>query len=210
MVDAVEEVPVVVQELGDAAQVVEPGAAREQDQQRRLELGIVEEIVTGAPPPLVEREQRRDFVVDFDTRRQAGLDRERGEDPLRERVERADRGVVEVVEGVVAAIARDRVERVVAGAVLELRAHTIAELGRGLLGERDRGHASHRHGEVGTVDRDQLDDPIDQDRRLPGARAGLDEEHLVEARAHRFARGAVGENERHASTASKPAPISSM
>ena len=96
--DPIEEIPVVVEELGHPAQVLELAARAEQHEHRGLERGIVEEIVTGAAPARVEREQRRHLVVHLDARRQAGLDRERGENALRERVQRADRGGIELVE----------------------------------------------------------------------------------------------------------------
>ena len=81
-----------------AAEVLEPHARREHQNDRRLELGIVEQLVDEPPPALVERDARRDLVADLDPRRQPGLDRELGEDALRERVQRADRGRVELVE----------------------------------------------------------------------------------------------------------------
>ena len=48
--DPVEEIPVVVEELGDPAQVLELPARPEQHEHRGLERGIVEEIVAGAAP----------------------------------------------------------------------------------------------------------------------------------------------------------------
>ena len=66
----------------------------------RLELGIVEQVVAGAAPAIIEGDQRRHFVAHLDARRQSRLDRKRGENPLRERVQGADRGVVDLVERV--------------------------------------------------------------------------------------------------------------
>ena len=51
-------------------------------------------------PALVERDRRCDLVHHLDQWRQSGLDRVRGEDPLREGVQRADRGGVELVQRV--------------------------------------------------------------------------------------------------------------
>ena len=120
----------------------------------------------------------------LDVRGQPRFDRKRGEYALRERVERADRRVVELVEPHVAAGALRIVEVLVARTSLELTAHAIAELGRRLLGERNRGDCAHRHRQVGTVGRDELHDPVDEHLRLSGARARLDEERLVEPVAH--------------------------
>ena len=92
----------------------------EQDQQRRFERGVVEQVITGSPPPLLERQQRRDLVVHIDPRRQPRLDRERGENPLRERVQRAYRGIVERIEGAGCAVAHDRIA-IVASTRFQLR-----------------------------------------------------------------------------------------
>ena len=74
------------------------GVGVEREQERALERGIVEQLVDEAGPALLERDLRRDVVEHLDARRQAGLDRVLGEEPLRERVQRGDRGRVELVE----------------------------------------------------------------------------------------------------------------
>jgi hypothetical protein len=173
--------------------VIEPPARREHDEQRLLEVGIVEQLIARAPPARLERQQRRHFVVHRDAGRQAGLERERSEDPLRERVQRADRGVVELVERIRASLLHERGLVGVARVALELLANAVPQLGRGLLGKGDRGDAAHRHRPARTIGDHQLDDPVDQHRCFPGAGAGLDEQGLVETRPHRVARFVVGE-----------------
>ena len=134
-----------------------PAASRISDV--RLRVGIVEQVVAGSAPPLLEttatttpRRERRSAAG-------ARLDRERGENPLRERVQRADRGVVELIERA-DVNGRARSGTTSRGAAARTgRAHPVAQLGRGLLRERDRGDAAHRNREVGTVGRHQLHDP---------------------------------------------------
>ena len=167
---------------------------RQQDQQRRFELGIVEQLVTGAPPPLVERQQRRHFVVHLDARRQPGLDREGREDPLREGMQacrwrprravrarrhsaRGPRGQVSSARTRSSRRSRTRSRNSAAAFSVKVIAATLR------IGDR----------EIGPVGGDQLDDPIDEHGRLAGARAGLDEQGLVEARPHGLAGFAVGE-----------------
>ena len=60
--------------------------------------GVVEQLVDEPFPARVERDRGRDLVVDLDAGREPGLDRELGEEALREGVQRADRGGVELVE----------------------------------------------------------------------------------------------------------------
>ena len=161
-----------------------------------LELGIVEQVVTECRATARRTTSSDDdFVVHLDARRQAGLDRERGEDPLRERsagcrsrrrrARRAPRAPLRSTASRVAALAARRSSSL---------AHTIAQLGRGLLGEGDRGDARIGTGRSGPSAVTQLDDPLDEHGRLAGARAGLDEQRLVEPRADRITRGAIGED----------------
>ena len=150
--------------------------------------GSSSRLVAGAPPALLEREQRRHFVTHLDARGQSGLHGKCSEDALREGVKRADRGVVERLE-----CAR-RTACAPSGSIvgrsrlrLQLAAHTVAELGGGLLGERDRGDAAHGNRELRPVGGDELDDPVDEHRRLARARPRFDEQRLVESRPHRIA-----------------------
>ncbi len=170
-IDAVEKVPVVVEDLGDRTQVVQPHAGREHDEDRLLELGIFEQLVDEQSPARLERDTRRDLVAHDDARRQAGFDRELSEDALCERMERADRGGVELLERLAFAL------------FLERAPHPITQLGRGLLGEGDRSDRAHRHAGC-----DEGDDPVDERRGLPGTGAGLDEQRGVETRTDRISR----------------------
>ena len=89
---------------------------------------LVEEVL----PPLVEGQLALQLVEHGEPRRQPGLDRELEQDPPGERVQRADRGVVE----------RRRARRGAAPSAARLAeplAQPVAQLGGGLLGERDGG-----------------------------------------------------------------------
>ena len=103
-----DEVPVGLEILGDTtdaasdaepvelAQLHELAAAVDRAGRR---VGIFEEPVEQVVPPLVEREVALELVANGEAGRQAGLDGELVQQPAGERVQRADRGVVEVVEG---------------------------------------------------------------------------------------------------------------
>ena len=69
----------------------------------------------------------------------------------------------------------------------ELTADAVAQLGRRLLGERDRHDLAHRDAGHG----DERDDAVDQRLGLARARARLDEQRLVEALDDRQARRVV-------------------
>ncbi len=166
----------------------------EENEHRRLELGVVEHLVDELAPARFERNSRGDLVAHRDARRQTDLDRELREDALREGVEGADRGGVEVVERGSAPGADDRGRPLVVGEAPELVTDAIAQLGRGLLGERDRGDRVNRRGKIGPVGRDERDDAVDQGLGLARARAGLDEQRRVELGADCIARGFVAEN----------------
>ena len=112
-----------------------------------------------------------------------GFDGVLGEEPLRERVQRRHRGAVELLEGELAARRRDG-SSVAARRLLERPADPVAQLGRGLLGERDRGDLAHGH----VAARDQRDHPVDQRLGLARSRARFDEERLVERLDDRGAR----------------------
>ena len=120
------------------------GVGVEREEQRALERGVVEQLVDEAGPALLERELRRDVVEHLDARREPGLDRVLGEEPLRERVQGGHRGAVELLERAAAARAPRRPCRRRAARSLERAADAVAQLGRGLLGERDRGDLAHR------------------------------------------------------------------
>ena len=83
-------------ELAPAEQLHELGGTQVG---RDLPLGVVEHAVEEVLPPLVERQLALELVEHGEARRQAGLDGELEQQAAGERVERADRGVVEPVEG---------------------------------------------------------------------------------------------------------------
>ena len=103
-----DEVPVGLEVLHDAqqpAQDLEPLPVAELDEAGGgeagpdLVVGVVEQAVEQVVPPLVEGELALQLVEHGEPRRQAGLDGELEQDPPGERVQRADGGAVELVEG---------------------------------------------------------------------------------------------------------------
>ena len=156
--------------------MVEADAAGGGQEQGVLDGGIGEQAVDETAPAVVEGDRRGDLVEHVDPRRQPGLDGVLGQQPLGEAVQRPDGGAVELVER------RGHPPRhVVAGRrlrlqVVEAAADPVAQLGRGLLGERDGGHVLEPCPTRG----DQLDDAVDQGARLsrPGRR--LHEQRVVE------------------------------
>ena len=74
-----------------------------------------------------------------------------------------------------------------AGRGLERAPDPVAQLGRRLLGEGDGGDLAHRHAAPGH----QRDDAVDERLGLARARAGFDEQRLVERLDDRVARGEV-------------------
>ena len=115
----------------------------EEDEHRRLERGVVEQLVDELVPARFERQARRDLVAHLDARRQSDLDRELGEDALRKRVQGADRGRVETIERGLAPGAHDVGREGIVGPPPKLPPDAIAQLGRGLVGERDGGDRRH-------------------------------------------------------------------
>ena len=102
------------------------GAASGSVSKRRADVG----------PPAVRGDLRGHVVEDVDEWRQSRLDRMLGQHPARERVQRADGGGVEVVE------AGPRPRRTIPAGlarVFQGHPHPVAQLGGGLLGERDGG-----------------------------------------------------------------------
>jgi hypothetical protein len=93
-----EQVPVVGERARHRVQVVQLHPGGHGQQQRRGELGVVEQFGAQRDPPVVERHPGADLVEHLDQRRQAGLHRVLAEDALGERVQRADRRRVEVVQ----------------------------------------------------------------------------------------------------------------
>jgi hypothetical protein len=175
------EVPVLVEGERDQPQAVGTDAARGGQEERALDRRVGEQLVEEAAPPVVERHRRRDLVQHLDARWEARLDRVLAEDALGEAVERPDRGAVEVVERGAAAgrpLGVGRAARAARGigAVGQLggqrSADPVAQLGRCLLGEGDRGDRVERRSAAG----DEPDDAVDERARLARAGPRLDEQ----------------------------------
>jgi hypothetical protein len=183
--DAIEQVPVRGEGFGDRPQLIEPHARGEPEHDDGLRVGVVEQLVDEPIPPRVERDRRRDLVADLDARRQAGFDRELGEQALRERVQRGDRRRVERIQ-------RGRARDITrAGRNLQFGPDPCPQFGRGLLGEGDRGDRPHRDASPY-----EPDDARHERRGFPGTRAGFDEQRAGEVGRDRGARGVVAGTER--------------
>ena len=142
-----DEVPVVVEPGGDPAgargqaEIVEPAqldqpAPTLDDPAGRVR--IVEDLVEQRAPALLEGELALELVEHPESGRQTGLHGIVVQDPSGEGVQRADRGVVEGVEREVHPLGVDRVVSVGLRRG-QLGAQAVAQLGGGLLGERDGG-----------------------------------------------------------------------
>ena len=80
-------------------------------------------------PAIVDGHRRADLVEHLDQRREAGLDRVQGQDPLGERVQGADRGGVEVVQRKRGTLPVLRSDSLSARGLLERGAEPVAQLG---------------------------------------------------------------------------------
>ena len=98
-----DEVPGVVEGLRQGAQLARIDSRRVEQQEGALELGVVEELVERSGEPSIEGHAGRDLVEHLDLRGELRLDRVLAEDPLREGVQRADRGPVELPQRLAAA-----------------------------------------------------------------------------------------------------------
>jgi hypothetical protein len=159
-----------------------PGPDRVEQHDAARERGIDEQPVEEPGPAVVERDLRADLVRHLQPRREAGFDRVLRKEPLRERVQRRDRGAVELVERALRDGGRRRYER----GLLQRLTDPVAQLGRRLLREGDRRDLAHRH----AAD-DERVDAVDERLRLPRARASLDEQRVIEAFDDRAARDVV-------------------
>ncbi len=169
--------PVVVlgEHLGDGAEPLDGQPGSQPGEQRGLERRVGEERVDECGPSLVELDAGLDVVEDPEPRWQADLEGMLAQQPLREPVEGGERCLVELVQRSQAAALHRRVDRRVGvgpGHALQRGADPVAELGRGSLGERDRGELA----QLGGPGRDQRDDPVDQRGRLAGPGTGFDEQ----------------------------------
>ena len=181
------------------AEVVEPQPEHDATEERLLEIGVGEERVDELAPALLEPDTGADVVEDLEDGRQPRLERVLGEESLREPVQGGERGVVDLVERSTTAravgLVVDPVDSAGRGG-LQAGPDAVAQLsGRG-LGERDRGELAELDG----TRRDQCHDAVDEGRRLPGARTGLDEDAAVVVIADpRPGVRVAGDGEAHAS-----------
>ena len=170
-----DEVPVGVELRDERADVlVQVDAERAADLERVRHVVGIEQLGLQLRPPGLERDRRRHLIEHLHQGRQLRLDGVLGEDPLREGVQGADGGDVEVVQGRGRAGARRRV----VGRQhdpLERGPQPVPELGGGALGEGHRGDGTDGDGVV----EDERANAVDQRRGLAGSGAGLDEERLV-------------------------------
>ena len=143
-----EQVPVVGEGARHGTQIVQPHPAGHRKQQGRGDARVVEQLGAQRDPAVVEGDPGGDLIEHLDQRREAGLHRMLAEDALREGVQGADRGCVEVVQRfgrTLGALGAD-----VGGGerVLERSPKPVAQLGAGLLGEGDGGDVPQRYGRV--------------------------------------------------------------
>ena len=186
-------VPVGVHQADETLDLAHPETDGGQHDDRPLQRGVGEARVDEAAPAVVEGEARLDVVEHFERGRQSGFERELGEQPLREAVQRGDRRLVERRDRGPAPLAP---QLVVGGGRLafELRADALAELGRGRLRKGDRGNAAN-------VDAagEEIDGTGDERPGLARTGAGFDEQRAVE-RALDDVAGVLVEQRRHGST----------
>ena len=104
-----EPVPVVLQLLGHDAEVVRSDPLGRAHPERSGAVGVFEEGVDEDPQRSAKFTSRADLVQDLDPGREPGLDGAFAQEPLRERVQRADRGAVDVVDGPRGAVCDRRV-----------------------------------------------------------------------------------------------------
>ena len=121
------------------------------------DLLTVQKVALDARPALLERDGRADLVEHLECRRDTGLDGVGAEDSLREGVQRADGGEVELVERSLCPRHDTGVE-LLRDHLLETRAKTVAQLGASLDGERDGGDVLHGD----AVNEHEVGNPIDE------------------------------------------------
>ena len=203
------QVPVLVEGEGDQAQVVDADPCGRGEEERVLDSRVGEQPVDEAAPPVVEGDGRRHLVEHLDAWGQPRLDGVLDQQPLGEAVERADGGAVELAQcldavggdgrcGAGRAVAGPRsscpwpvspwVSRARVELVVEAPAHAVAQLGCGLLGERDGRDLVEARG----AGDDQLGDALDEGARLPRPGGRLHEQRLVERLRDAVARRLVG------------------
>ena len=146
-------VPVVVELLGHRPQLGGGDAELQRQDDGALQLGAAEQLRVEGPEALVEVELGGDLVQHRQRRGEPGLDRVGGQDALREGVQRAQGGLVEVVERGAAALLHHAVA--VVGSLLEQgQPDPLAQLVGRLLREGDGGDRLD-----GRARADERDDP---------------------------------------------------
>jgi hypothetical protein len=93
-----EQVPVVGEGARHGAEVVEPHPPGHRKQKGWGHARVVEQLGAQRDPAVVEGDPRGDLIEHLDQWREAGLHWMLAEDALRERVQGADRGCVEVIQ----------------------------------------------------------------------------------------------------------------
>ena len=131
-----EEVPLVVELLGQVPEVGEADPEGVGEEDGAFEAVVGQEPVMELGPPILEGQLAGDLVKDLEARREAGLEGVVGQEPAGEAVKSGQCRQVDVGEGEVGQPATLLVD-VVAGHLLEFAAEPVAEFGGGLLGEGD-------------------------------------------------------------------------
>lgn len=183
-----EPVPRSPERSRDRTQVAQLQPQRETAQQMLAHLGVIEQAVDEVAPRVLGTLIASSGFGHGEARRQAGFQGRLRQDPGREAVQGGQHSVIQggqpdcqaslpfgvVLEpGIPAVLVR-----------LQALAHPVAELGGGVLRERDGGQARHGGESSGG---DQVHDPGDQGGRLARARTGFDEQDLLELGADRVA-----------------------
>ncbi len=133
----------------------------------------------------VEGHRRADFVEHLDARWESSLNGVLGEQALRERMERADGGTVELFEGLSAPLRL--FVRSALGCPFESGPDAVAQFGPGLFGEGDGRDAA----EIGPTPEDECHHAPDEGGGLAGPRPSLDEEGAVEVLGDPHAGGLI-------------------
>ena len=155
-----EPVPMAVQGAGDLDQVVVGQSDGEPPHQGGLGVPVGQEGVGEALEARIEVGALCGLVEHLEPGRDACGHAVLHEDALRERVQRADGRLVDLVAG----RRQTRLGGMLGRHLVDLVPDALAQLGRGRLGERDRRDLAQR----GAPASHQLDDPAHQCGRLPG------------------------------------------
>ena len=182
---AFEAVPVLVEPHGQRPDLVEPHCVHLKLQQRGAHLGLFEELIEEVAPADVEVDLRADVVEHLHAGRQTGLHRVLGQDPLREGVQRAHRGSVQLVQGRLGPLLTEIITSVDA---LQAAADPVPQFGGSLLGEGDGRDVLHGHPGA-----EEGHHAVDEGPGLARARSGLHEQSAAQIGADPVAGGLVGE-----------------